>query len=115
VRTSVFRLAKDEWLRTESAGRRSDYLLTEAGQRRFKAAARQIYAAGIPLWDRRWRLILQTRDIEPRRREALRRALYWQGFGELSNGCFVHPGADLVRAFDALGAEGLQDLITDCP
>ncbi|MEY5098036.1 MAG: hypothetical protein RJA36_755 [Pseudomonadota bacterium] len=111
VRTSVFRLVKDEWLRTEAAGRRSDYLLTESGQRRFEAAARQIYAADIPLWDRRWRLILQTRDLDPRRREALRRALYWQGFGELTAGCFVHPGADLVRAFDALAAEGLQDLL----
>ena len=27
-RTSVFRLAKEEWLRTEPSGRRADYLLT---------------------------------------------------------------------------------------
>jgi DNA-binding transcriptional regulator PaaX len=28
IRTSVFRLAKEEWLRTETVGRRADYVLT---------------------------------------------------------------------------------------
>ena len=36
IRTSVFRLVKDEWLRVQSVGRRSDYLLTQSGRRRFE-------------------------------------------------------------------------------
>ena len=58
VRTTVFRLVKDEWLQTEAMGRRTDYMLTPSGQRRFEEASRQIYAAEPPQWDRRWRLIM---------------------------------------------------------
>ena len=56
IRTSVFRLAKEEWLRTEPHGRRSDYLLTPTGLRRFEEASRHIYASNHLAWDRRWRL-----------------------------------------------------------
>lgn len=111
VRTSVFRLAKEEWLRTEPAGRRTDYLLTPSGQRRFEEASRHIYASSAPRWDRRWRLIITVGELPPKRREALRRALFWQGFGILNGDCFVHPSADLSAAFDALIAEGLSDVL----
>lgn len=107
VRTSVFRLAKDEWLRTETVGRRADYVLTNSGRRRFEEASRHIYASHAPLWDRRWRLILAVGEFDPKERERLRRALFWQGFGVLGSDCFVHPSADLTAAFDALVAEGL--------
>lgn len=109
VRTSVFRLAKEEWLRTETVGRRADYVLTHSGRRRFDEASRHIYASHAPIWDRRWRLILVVGDLEPKARDAIRRALFWQGFGALGNECFVHPSADLTAAFDALVAEGLGE------
>ncbi len=111
VRTSVFRLVKDEWLRTEAFGRRSDYLPTPSGQRRFDEASRHIYASSAPLWDCRWRLILGVGQLAPKDREDLRRALFWQGFGALSTDCFVHPSADLAVAFDALVVEGLEPLL----
>lgn len=109
VRTSVFRLAKEEWLRTETVGRRADYVLTNSGRRRFEEASRHIYASHAPLWDRRWRLILAVGEFDPKDRERLRRALFWQGFGALGADCFVHPSADLTAAFDALVAEGLAE------
>lgn len=112
VRTTVFRLVKDEWLCSEAQGRRTDYMLTLAGRRRFEEAARQIYAANAPLWDRRWRLVLVLGELEPRQRERLRRALFWQGFGELDGSYFVHPSADLRTAFDALITEGMGELRT---
>ncbi len=111
IRTSVFRLAKEEWLRTEPNGRRADYLLTPSGQRRFEEASRHIYAATAPQWDRRWRLIFALGSLTPKQREELRLALVWQGFGLLGVDCFVHPGADLSSAFDALVAEGLSDVL----
>ncbi len=111
IRTSAFRLVKEEWLRTEPSGRRTDYLLTATGQRRFEEAARHIYAASAPQWDRRWRLIIPVGELAQKEREALRRALFWQGFGTLAGDCFVHPGADLGSAFDALIAEGLGDVL----
>lgn len=111
IRTSVFRLAKEEWLRTEAHGRRADYMLTPAGQRRFEEASRHIYAANAPLWDRRWRLILMVGDIDSKQRDRLRRALFWQGFGMIGSDCFVHPSADLSTAFDALISDGMSDLL----
>lgn len=76
VRTSVFRLAKEEWLRTETVGRRADYVLTNSGRRRFEEASRHIYASHAPLWDRRWRLILAVGELEPKERERIRQALF---------------------------------------
>lgn len=111
VRTSVFRLVKDEWLTTQAVGRRSDYLLTAAGRRRFEEAARQIYAAQAPAWDRRWRLVLVVGELDVRARERLRRALFWQGFGDLRAGCFIHPSADLRQVFDALTTDGMGDTL----
>lgn len=109
IRTSVFRLAKDEWLRTETHGRRADYVLTPSGRRRFEEASRHIYASHAPLWDRRWRLILVVGELETKAREQVRRALFWQGFGALGADCFVHPSAELSSVLDALIAEGLAD------
>lgn len=111
VRTSVFRLAQAGWLASESVGRRSDYVLTASGQRRVDEAASHIYASWAPLWDRRWRLILVVGQVEPKLREQLRQALFWQGFGLLGQDCFVHPSADLSAAFDALHAEGLGEAL----
>lgn len=111
IRTSIFRLVKEEWLRSETVGRRADYMLTPAGQRRFEETARHIYASSAPLWDRRWRLVLTVGDLDARQREQLRRAFFWQGFGVLGTDCFVHPSTDLNTAFDALMTEGMGDLI----
>ena len=47
--------------------------------------------------------------MEPKERERIRQALFWQGFGVLGSDCFVHPSADLTAAFNALVAEGLGD------
>ncbi|MFO1414078.1 MAG: phenylacetic acid degradation operon negative regulatory protein PaaX [Burkholderiales bacterium] len=109
VRTAVFRLAKEEWLRTETRGRRADYLLTDTGRRRFAEAARQIYASHAPLWDRRWRLVFFVGEVPAKERDGIRRALAWQGFGTLGPDCCIHPGADLTTALDALVAEGFAD------
>ncbi len=109
VRTSVFRLARDGWLLAQSQGRRADYVLSDTGRRRFDEAARRIYASAAPVWDRRWRLILTVDDLPPKARERTRAALSWKGFGALGGDCFVHPGADIDAAVDALVAEGLGE------
>ena len=111
VRTSVFRLAQDDWLETEVHGRRSNYMLTPTGRRRFEEAARQIYAAAAAPWDHRWRLIMLVGSLPATQREQLKRALFWHGFGELGTHSFVHPGADLGAVFEALEAEGMAELM----
>lgn len=110
VRTAVFRLVKDDWLEAHACGRRTDYALTPAGLRRFEDASRQIYAAQPPHWDRRWRLLLAVGEFTLKEREHLRQALAWQGFGQLGGDGFIHPGADLAGALDALAGTGLDGL-----
>ena len=111
IRTTVSRLADDQWLNSEAHGRRANYALTPAGMRRFEEASRHIYSANAPIWDRRWRLVLTVGKITPRERDRVRKALFWQGFGQTSSGCYVHPSADLASAFDALVVEGLADTL----
>ena len=111
VRTAVYRLVKEEWLQSEALGRKTDYMLTPSGRRRFDEASRQIYAADIPGWDRRWRLILIVGELDVRLREPLRRALFWHGFGETATGSFVHPTADLEKVMESLVSEGLDQVL----
>lgn len=111
VRTSVFRLVKDEWLQTETVGRRSNYLLTPVGRRRFEEASAHIYAARAPQWDQRWRLVSVVGELDVRTRESLRRSMAWQGFGELSMGVFVHSSADLGAWMDSLQSDGLSSVL----
>jgi phenylacetic acid degradation operon negative regulatory protein len=111
VRTSVFRLVKEEWLQTETHGRRANYQLTAVGRRRFEDASRHIYAASAPEWDHRWRLVSTVGDVDARTREALRRSMAWQGFGELAAGLYVHPSADLALCLDALKSDGLAAVL----
>lgn len=107
VRTAVYRLVQEGWLTTRTQGRRTDYLLTEAGMARVDEAARQIYAARAPSWDLHWRMLLVTEALPARVRERLRRSLFWQGYGELPGGVFVHPSADMDATLEALAADGL--------
>lgn len=111
IRTSIFRLVKEGWLQSETIGRRADYMLTPGGARRSEESARQIYASHAPIWDRRWRLILTVGNLDPKQRQQLRRALFWQGFGVIGPDCFVHPGTDLTKAFDALTTDGMGELL----
>ena len=110
IRTAVFRLVREDWLCAESRGRRTDYRLGEAGRQRFAEAAARIYASRAPAWDGRWRLVLVVRELPPRQREKLRRALFWQGFGAVGSDCYAHPGASLDKAMAALAGDGLADL-----
>lgn len=111
TRTAVFRLAQQDWLRVEAHGRRSDYLMTDAGQRRFEEASRTIYASQPRPWDGRWRMLLRVGELDLKQREALRRALFWQGFGPIGGECFVHPTADLDEVLHALETDGLGHLL----
>lgn len=111
IRTTVFRLVKDEWLTTQTQGRRTDYKLSASGRRRFEEASKQIYAAHAPLWDHHWRLVMVVSELCSKDRERLRRAFYWQGFGEINANCFIHPSADLTTAFEALRVDGMNDVL----
>lgn len=95
VRTTVFRLAREHWLRGEQVGRRSHYTLTDSGRRRFEAAFRKIYAARADAWDGRWCLVVESGErLPPARRRPLRDELAWMGFGRFAADVTAHPTID---------------------
>ncbi|MTJ83638.1 MAG: phenylacetic acid degradation operon negative regulatory protein PaaX [Telmatospirillum sp.] len=107
VRTSVFRLAKEDWLSATQIGRRSYYSLTDTGRRRFQVAQERIYAGSGRTWDRQWTLVLTgAAGGGADRREQLDRDLGWQGFGRLSPGVMVHPDPDPVAVRQSLQDAG---------
>lgn len=96
VRTSVFRLAKEDWLVSQQIGRRSYYRLTELGRRRFDAAHIRIYRHAQRPWDQGWTVVIPGGGVPyAEAREALRRDLGWLGFGQLAGGgMMLHPDPD---------------------
>ena len=111
VRTAAFRLVADEWLVPTAEGRRTNYGLSDTGRRRAEEAARHIYSPSAPQWDGQWRLLTAPTDLPAGLKEALRRSLYWHGFGQLGANVFVHPSAEWRVVFDALTLEGFQHLL----
>lgn len=94
VRTSVARLAQDDWLVARRDGRRSEYRLSTNGRQRFAEATQRIYSKAPASWDGQWTLLV----LQPSggsRREALRESLRWLGFGQLNPVVFAHPNGDL--------------------
>lgn len=92
VRTSVYRLTAEGWLRGEAQGRESRYSLTPNGRRTFAAAYRRIYFPNLEAWDGSWLLALLAPDsLGARERLALRKALAWSGFCTLAPGVHARP------------------------
>lgn len=90
VRTSVARLALEQWVVSERIGRSSYYRLTESGAARFAEATARIYAAAPRSWDGEWTLVLIPPSLK-KNRSSLREELGWLGFGQLSPGLLAHP------------------------
>jgi phenylacetic acid degradation operon negative regulatory protein len=102
VRTSVFRLAREGWLKATPVGRRSLYRLTRDGTRRFLQAYRRIYAPAVPDWDDTWELVVAD-GATARERRALALELQWEGFGTLAPGVYARP-ASVPSAVARIGA-----------
>lgn len=114
VRTSVFRLAKDDWLAADQVGRRSFYRLTEVGRHRFDTAHNRIYHHASRPWNGAWTLVIvDFAAMKAKDRDALRSDLRWQGFGQLTPGIMLHPDPDEAALRQALidAAAGQQALV----
>jgi len=109
VRTSVARLAADDWLAGRRVGRLSEYRLSPAGRQRFVDATRRIYAGPATEWAGRWTLVLMPGATTARRRQ-IRETLHWEGFGELEPGALAHPTLTPAETREHLGVAGLAAL-----
>ena len=111
VRTSVFRLVKEDWLCAERVGRRSYYRFTAYGENEYQRAASRIYGEPKNPWNGRWQLLL-VRDIEePVIREKVRRSLQWQGFRSISPGVFAKPESGDKSVMQTLEEFGVKDRV----
>ena len=97
VRTAVYRLMQQDWLRSKKVGRKSYYSISESSWGYHEKAARRIYAAGRAEWDGSWVLVVPV-DVEGQREE-LKKSLLWMGFNTLVNGLYAHPSLD-TRSLD---------------
>lgn len=111
VRTSVYRLSKDDWLDVNQIGRRSYYSLTPDGARRFEQATQRIYGEPRQTWSGDWCLVLLA-DLDADKKETVRRELGWLGFGAISSNVLAHPShatRDLERTLAGIGID--RDLV----
>jgi phenylacetic acid degradation operon negative regulatory protein len=105
VRTSVARLAQEDWLAARRDGRLSEYRLSPSGAGRFSEATRRIYGENPGSWDGRWTLLLLPSADG---RDRLREELLWLGFGQLNPGVLAHPTRTVDDAREQLLAIGAK-------
>lgn len=107
VRTSVFRLSKEDWLTAQPIGRRSYYRLTDTGRRWTDAVHERIYRHAPRPWDGGWTMVaLGTAGLDAETRDDLRRDLGWLGFGLLAPGVMIHPDPDETALRETLTEAG---------
>ena len=111
VRTSVFRLTRDDWLDVNPVGRRSYYSLTKGGVRRFEQATQRIYGEPRQSWSGDWCLVLLA-DIDAEQKESVRKELGWLGFGAISTNVLAHPSPAMSELEQTLKQMGIErDLV----
>ncbi len=100
LRTALSRLVTDGWTERRRVGRNSSYCLAEKGRNTFAAAAQLIYAGSPPVWDGRFRLVLNPSD---------RAGLSAQGWGQASPGLWIAPGP-IAPPAEAITLDAAVDL-----
>lgn len=110
VRTSIFRLTRENWLTATQIGRRSYYSLTGSGIKRFEEAFHRVYDVPGGPWDGTWTLaMVDSATIAPEDRDRIRREMTWAGFGTASNFVFAHATLDTAGVRGKLADLGILD------
>ena len=91
VRTTVFRLVQDDWLKSYRIGRRSYYQFSDYGEHEYERAAKRIYSTREMRWSGLWQLVVPVK-VTDSCREKLMRSLRWQGYRNITPGLLAKPG-----------------------
>ncbi len=110
VRTSVYRLVKEDLLESERIGRCSYYRFSDAGKRYAQQAAKRIYASQPEAAEEGWVLALVEREVEGA--DELKRGLQWLGFQALRPGLYAHPAADHPALKQMLAEQDATELVS---
>jgi len=90
VRTSVFRLVEDDWLKVQKVGRKSYYCLTQNANNHNTKAARRIYAPSNISVSDDWLIVIPS-FVADEELIRFRRQIKWLGFSSISASVFAHP------------------------
>lgn len=109
VRTSVYRLAKDNWLNAHKQGRKSYYKLTPISTKRFMAVDEHLY--NVPLLHTvKWCRVLLL-DRKHKNKDKLQQELQWLGFGTLAGGTYIHPNGNSAVVVNLVKLLNMQDCV----
>jgi len=110
VRTSVYRLVKEDWLQVKKIGRKSYYRFTKSANNHYIKAARRIYASNTKSSNNRWLIVLPS-FVNEQKIMTLKRQLKWLGFSSLHSGVFAHPCFDQGSLEETLNELDLTDSV----
>ncbi|HCQ9865041.1 TPA: phenylacetic acid degradation operon negative regulatory protein PaaX [Acinetobacter baumannii] len=96
VRTSVFRLVKNDWLCSDKIGRTSFYRITDSSRSTYLQAEQRIYNDQVKEWDHYWDLILMS-SLDTENKALLKKELEWLGFANISTNLMAYPGCNRIE------------------
>ncbi|SSV52229.1 phenylacetic acid degradation operon negative regulatory protein PaaX [Acinetobacter nosocomialis] len=96
VRTSVFRLVKNDWLCSDKIGRTSFYRITDSSRSTYLQAEQHIYNDQMKEWDHYWDLILMS-SLDTENKALLKKELEWLGFANISTNLMAYPGCNRIE------------------
>ncbi|HCW4086258.1 TPA: phenylacetic acid degradation operon negative regulatory protein PaaX [Acinetobacter baumannii] len=96
VRTSVFRLVKNDWLCSDKIGRTSFYRITDSSRSTYLQAEQCIYNDQMKEWDHYWDLILMS-SLDTENKALLKKELEWLGFANISTNLMAYPGCNRIE------------------
>ncbi|MCP3867674.1 MAG: hypothetical protein GY703_06175 [Gammaproteobacteria bacterium] len=112
VRTSVYRLTRDNWLEGNKSGRRRYYRLRDSIKPTIDQLNQRIYCPAREPWDGQWRLVFTgTQGIDTTRRTELRKRLSAAGFGIIAPNVYGHPTARIEPVWELFGEMGVTNRI----
>lgn len=97
VRTGVYRLSREGWLKATHKGRRSFYHITSAGLGSFADADERIYCAAPKPWNGEWTMVQLNANTPAKTKTRIRNLLKWLGFGKLSPTLLLKPGNAITQ------------------
>jgi phenylacetic acid degradation operon negative regulatory protein len=116
ARSSLSRMGRKGWLKSERDGRHSLYTLTARGRRLVDEGAHRIFEPRQREWDGQWFLVVYSLPESRRRlRNDLRKRLSWLGFGRLAPGTWISPfnrRTDVDAMVDDLNARSYVKLFS---
>ena len=107
VRTSLNRLVGEGLLVTRRHGKRSFYSVTPQARREFRRAERRIYHPRGEPWDGQWTVVVNTNEVAPPARAAVRQHLGRLGFAPLGPSVHISPFDQVDALHEVLSDLGL--------